>query len=359
MKKRKFYSSKKRDVKWTEEPKGHEIDFADKYIGSASASDKFDKRRKSYQLAQKKKKKENVLKRLKAIGAVLICLVIVCIGYTAMDVHMTRNAKPLSHIGNGDDENEISISDLALDISAYKVESVSLDASVMLSSVTNELTEAGFNSLVFDAKRSDGTIGYASSLATIDTFSAVSNASSNPKNSIKQLIDNDILPIARICCYQDNLAPNQDGAIALKNGKRLYADKDGNTYLNPNSPMTYSYIKDIITELNEYGITVFILSGCNLPEEISDKYEDGFDKLSSKLNKDFNSGIKLLEEVNVSISGRDAETGKITSSAIRSEIAKLDKINKNQILFITTKADSDKVKAQLSKNNFNCYVIGE
>lgn len=357
MKKRKFYSDKKRDKKWTEEPKGHEIDFAEKYIGEGSYSDKYDEKRPAYQVSQKNKKRAKRNKRIRSIASVALCLLIIGVGYTTMDAYMIRHNKPLTHIGNGNTSNEVNISGLALDISATKVESVSLDSSVMLSSVTNELLSNGYTALVFDAKRSDGTIGYASTLASIDTFSAISNASSNPKSSIKQLIDNDILPIARICCYMDNIVPNQDSTAALKINGKLYKDENGNTYLNPNSDSAYSYIKDIITELNGYGVNVFILNGFDLPEEISEAYADGFNEISKRLEKDFNSSIKFLQEVDVNINGKDAETGKITNSAIRKEIAKLDKISNNQILFISTKADNNRIKAQLSRNDFNCYVI--
>lgn len=359
MKKRKFYSDKKRDTKWTEEPKGHKIDFAEKYIGEGNYSDKYDEKRPQYQISKKNKKRAKRNKLIRSIASVVLCLVIVGVGYTTMDAYMIRHEKPLAHIKEGDSTNEINISNLALDISASKIESVSLDSSVMLSSVTNELLKNGYTSLVFDAKRSDGTIGYASTLASIDTFSAVSNASTHPAGSIKQLIDNDILPIARICCYEDSIVPLQDNTAALKQNGKVYEDENGKTYLNPNSDSAYSYIKDIISELNGYGVTVFILYGCDLPEEMSEKYSDGFDNLAKRLDNDFNSSIKILEEVDVSIDGKDPETGKVTNTAIRKEINDFEKINNNQILYVSTKADAKRVKTQLNRNDFNCYVIEE
>lgn len=358
MKKRKFYNEKKRNTKWTEPPKGHEIDFADKYIGDGPGSDKYDSKRPSYQVSEKNKKRQKRTKRLKAALTIVLCVLFISAGYTTMDVYMLRNAKPLTHIGSNDDKNEINLADMTLNICATKVESVSLDSSVMLSSVTNELTENGFSGLVFDAKRENGTIGYASSLASIDTFSAISNASSQPQASIKQLINNDILPIARICCYQDNVVPQQDSTAALKHNSKLYKDENGNTYLNPNSDSAYSYIKDIIGELHTFGIDVFILYGCDLPKDVQGKYNDGFDSIAKKLSEDFNSEIKLLEEIDLTIYGKDAETGEITSTAIKNELSGIEKPNKNQILCISTKANLKKVINQLNKNNFNCYVIG-
>lgn len=358
MKKRKYYSEKKRNTKWTQPPKGHEIDFADKYIGDGTQSDMYDSKRPSYQASVKKKKKEKRIKQLKTVLSIVLCIAIVGVGYTAMDVYMIRHAKPLTHLGEGKNDNEIKIADMSLNINAAKVESVSLDSSVMLSSVTNELSANGFTGLVFDAKRDDGTIGYASSLASIDTFSAISNASSQPQASIKQLIDNDILPIARICCYQDNVVPLQDSTAALKPNGKLYKDENGNTYLNPNSDSAYSYIKDIIAELHGYGVDVFILYGFDLPSDVQGKYGDGFSNISKRLNEDFNSEIKLLEEIDKTIYGKDAETGKITNSQIRKELDEIEKPNNNQILNISTKVDYKRVINQLNRKNFNCYFIG-
>ena len=45
MKKKRFYNNKKRNEKWTEQPQGRKISFADKYIDSGSGSDKYDNRR--------------------------------------------------------------------------------------------------------------------------------------------------------------------------------------------------------------------------------------------------------------------------------------------------------------------------
>lgn len=357
MKKRKFYSNKKRDKKWTEQPKGHKIDFAEKYIGEGSYSDKYDEKRPAYQISKKNKKRAKLNKRLRNVATIALCLVIVGCGYTMMDAYMLRHDKPLSHIGYVDNSDEVNFADIALDISATKVESVSLDNSVMLSSVTNELQANGYTSLVFDAKRSDGTIGYASSLASIDTFSAISNASSRPEASIKKLIENDILPIARISCYKDNVVPSQDSTAALKINDKIYRDKNGNTYLNPNSDSAYSYIKDIITELTGYGVKVFILNECDLPSDISNAYADGFDEICAKLEKDFDYSIKLLQEVDTNIKGKNPETGSFSADIISSEISSIDKLSQKQILFISTQADKKFVKNQLDINSFNCYVI--
>ena len=357
MKKRKsFYNNKKRNQKWTEEDKGRKIDFADKYIEGGDVSDKFDSKRpkqtKNY--AKKKAKKQ---KRLKNLAIAVMCLVLICVGYIAMDVHMTRRESAID-LSSASGSEESGMKDINLQFSSFKTDSISLDSSVMLSSVINDVSSSGFTSITFDAKRSDGTIGYSSALASVDTFSALSSPASKPQSSFKELIANDILPIARISCYKDNIVPNYmpEAAITAKNGK-VYKDSESNTYLNPDSETAYNYIKDIITELNSMGVSVFVLCDTDLPEDIAKSYHGGFDALSNKLYNDIGNGIKLLEEKDVTVTGRDKSSGKVTNAAIKEEIDAFEKIDKNKTYYITSKVDTKQLTAQLEKKNIKSYII--
>ena len=238
-------------------------------------------------------------------------------------------------------------------------ESVSLDNSTMLTSVINDVHNFSANSITFDAKREDGTIGYRSSLATIDTYGAVSDVGSDSVGSIKQLIDNDILPVARICCYKDNVLPSQNRNFAVTKGKKLYTDSNGNNYLNPNNEQVYNYILDIVRELKGYGVQVFVLYGCDLPSDISDKYNDGFKKLAKRLQSDLGGDVKLLKEVDVKVTGRDAESGNITNSAIDKEIKNFDKLSDNQIYYISTSLDTTRVYNHVANAGVERFIIAQ
>lgn len=358
MKKKRFYNNKKRNEKWTEEPVGRKIDFADKYVEGDSYTDKYDsKRPNSFEKEKQRKRKQKTITR--AI-AVVLSLVLICTGYTVMDIYMTRHAVPAEIIGTNQQTEQGAMSELAFDIKAYQIDSVSLDSSVMLSSTIHEIDQLGYTSIVFDAKRVDGTIGYSSELASIDTYGAINSPASQPKKSTKELLANDILPIARISCYQDNVVPVKSNDMAIfKDESHLYTDKDGNYYLNPESDLTYNYLKDIISELHSYGINVFVLTGCNLPEDITEGYHDGFDTLAQKLNNDFDGNIKLIEEIDVVIKGIDAESGDVKDSAISSEIEALEALDKNKIYYITTSVDKEKVLNRLNKNDTFSYIVGK
>lgn len=354
-KRKSFYDNKHRNQKWTEEPVGRPIDFADKYIDDGSGSDKYDnKRAYSKEKAAKKERKQN---RIKAILGAVIGVLLICIGYTTMDVYMTRQAEPAEALSNIETDETADLTKVIIEAKSMKIDSVTLDSSVMLSAIINDAQDGQFSSVTFDVKREDGTIGYASNLASVDAYNTISSPASSPAASVKQLLSNDILPIARICCYKDNIVPEQDKTTAIMHGEKLYSDDNGNKYLNPNSPATYNYLRDIIKECYDNGITVFVLYGCDLPSDVTGHYNDGFDELAKKLNAEFKGKIKLLEEIDVEIDGKDPETGKTSISVIKENMAKLPKANKDQIYFITTSAEKDKVLYQFEKNSIGRYII--
>jgi hypothetical protein len=357
MKKRKrFYNNKKRNQKWTEEEKGRKIDFADKYIKGGETSDKYDsKRPKSVKNSAKQKAKRQ--KRMKNLIIALICLAIISVGYTAMDVHMLRK-ESVNNPKSVTQSNDSAMRDIEMRFSSLKTDSIGLDSSVMLSSIIDNASKMGFNAITFDAKRSDGTIGYASKLASVDTYNALSSPASKPKASVKELLANDILPIARIACYKDNVAPAYLSQAAITNEKgKLYKDEDKNTYLNPNSELAYSYIKDIVSELSSMGVSVFILCDTKLPDEISESYSDGFETLANKLYSDIGTNIKLLEEIDVSIYGKDESSGEISKAAIEKEIASFETADKNKTYYISSQLDKKLITEQLEKNNIISYTL--
>lgn len=306
-------------------------------------------------IAQKKKDKRQ--KSFKRFLIAVLCLALIGVGYTGMDIYITRHAVPAENINIGKNQKSY-LSKIDLALNATLVDSISLDGSIMLESVIEEVHTNAHNSIIFDAKRSDGTIGYASNLASIDTYGATSNASSNPKASTKTLLEYDILPVARIACYKDNVAPAQNGTLAIMQGDRYYT-KNGNTYLNPNSEDAYAYIRDIIRELNTFGVTIFVLSDCDLPDELGDQYKDGFKALSTKLTNDLGTGVKFIEQVDVEVTGVDPADGKITNKMIKKEISDFPKLGDNQIYCVTTKLDNHRVEQLLKESNVSSYFIGE
>lgn len=366
MKKKRFYKNVERNQKWTEEEIGHPIDFADKYLSDEGIySDKFDYMRPK--IKKKRRKKAKLEKLFKHLGIAVACLLIISVGYTGMDIYMQRHAMPeklsdISSISSG------AINEVSLDLKSKYTQSVSLDGSVMLDAVITELTEGGYNSVAFDLKRSEGSIAYKSALANVDTYGAVAFPATDLKTSVERLTSQDILAVGRVYCYLDNLVPEKDHSSALLNGNGVpYRDSKDNTYLNPNSETAYKYIKDIISETMDMGITVFVLDGVNLPEEIADDYNDGFEYLSQRLYNDLGTGIKLLEAVNITLNENTAQTDDENGNGDNNNESNLNEIenkmsnnpDNSKVYFITTKADKTKTKENLEESGIPSYILAD
>lgn len=347
MKKRRFYSDKKRGKKWTEPVRGRKIDFADKYIESGTGSDKFDNKRPT---VRKKLFTPDRLRRFAKNLIIAVCsFAIICVGYTVMDIYMDLNSMPEISVKP---EAQLSYRELQLQLKGKQVESMSLDAGVMLDAVIDEAQSEGYASIVFDAKRPDGTIGYNSTLATVGAYGAISsNSSDDIESSVKKCEENDILPVARVSLYKDNIAPYIDLNMAVQKGKTQYKDGWGNTYLNPNSDSAYEYIKSIIEELKSKGVRIFLLEDYKLPDEISDDYYDGFDSVSKLLYIEFNDDIKLLQAVDIEIESK-------SSDKIKKELEQSigDKTESDRVYYIST-SEPEKVKTALEKMGVSNYVI--
>ena len=349
MKRKRFYNNKKRNQKWTEPEQGRKIEFADKYVEGGEA-DKFNPNRTSSKSYNAKSAKKNET-RLKRFIIFVSCVLIISVGYTAMDVYVVRHAEPAQNAIEDVSNNEGTLSQMDMNFYARLTDGISLDASVMLSSVINEAQSNGFGSLAFEAKRADGTIGYDSKLASVETFNVESSFGAKPEQSIKQMLANDIMPIAVISCYKDNTLPVQAQGAAITKGKKLYTDEDGNTYLNPDSDFAYNYIKDIISELVTYGVNVFVLKDTALPEDISKDYNDGFKEISKKLYNDLDANIKFLNPVEVSVTKREPVKKQITKMKTD------NKVTKNDVYVISSKISDKKLRSELVKNGVNSFII--
>ncbi|MCD7723789.1 MAG: hypothetical protein LUH82_07615 [Clostridiales bacterium] len=349
MKKNRFYSNKKRNLKWTEEAQGRQIDFADKYAGGIY-SDKFDYLRPKPKKKKKRISAETALKIARGCGAVIISIALIFMGYTVMDVYMLRHQMPALSQAESDSAN---IMETTIKAKGKYIESVSLDGGEMLDSTARLLADSGYSSAVFDIKRQDGTVAYQSGLSNIDAFSAISFAADDLAGSVRALTGSNILSIGLIYCYLDNIAPAKDTAMAVLNEDgTLYTDSAGNTYLSPDSDEAYNYIKDIIEECVDNGITVFALAGLELPDSAAGSESGSFETLSKRLYSDIGSGIKLLEVQSVSIEyGEDTDV-----SEIEEQVSELkDLSGEDKIYFIESEyAD---IKELLDENEILSYII--
>lgn len=351
MKKKRFYDNKRRGEKWTEPEVGRSIDFADKYVEPRTVSSAaYDRRAR-----QKKAFAENKLTAkqfFKRCAMVLGCLLLVAAGYLIMDVYMERNAMPAE---SGEEDAGGVISTVKLDVLSRQIDSLSLDGAVMLDAVIDDVERGGYSAVAFDLKRADGTIGYNSSLATIVSAGAVSSPASDLKASVDKLMQNDLLAVGRMTCYPDNVLTDGSPSLAIQAEGAVYKNDAGSAYLNPDREEVYQYIKNIVEEAAGLGVSVFILDGTELPEEISGQYQDGFDVLVNRLTADLGQDIRYLKPISVSLSAKE------TKSIEKEVIEKMSRQpGKNEIYSVTcTESNRQAVKQILDEGGYTCYVLAE
>lgn len=350
MKKKRFYKNVKRNQKWTEDVQGRRIDFADKYADGGIYSDKFDYLRpKKKSGSRKLKAYQKVQKLFKLIPIIILAFAVLNLGYAGMSVYMKRHAMP--DISGTDGNSQGGFNHSAVELSCEYIDAVSLDGSDILNSVLSEAQAGSYNSVALDIKRSDGTVSYRSGLANIDAFGATAFAATDLKGSVKKLARRDILSVGIVYCYLDNLAAAADPSMAILNGDgSLYEDPRGNIYLDPDSELAYNYIKDIIAEVSKQGITVFLLRGVDLPGDISDGYNDGFEALAARLYGDIGTDIKLIEAVEIALDEEDIENV--------AEIISND-LNDSQTYYIITSADKTLTKEKLEESGISSYILAE
>ena len=350
MRKKRFYKNVKRNQKWTEDVQGRRIDFADKYADGGIYSDKFDYLRpKKKSRSRRLEAYKRVQKLLKLIPIAILALAVLNLGYAGMSVYMKRHAMP--DFSGTDGNSQGGFNHSVVELNCEYIETASLDGSDILDSVLSEAQAGSYNGVAFDIKRSDGTVSYKSNLANIDAFNATASVATDLKGSVKKLIRKNILCVGIIYCYLDNLAPSADPSMAILNGDgSVYEDQRGNTYLDPNSELAYNYIKDVIAEVSKQGITVFLLKGVNLPEDVSGNYKDGFEALAGRIYGDLGTDIKLIEAVDTELDEKDIED-------IEAKIS--NGLNDSQAYYITTSADRALTKEKVEESGISSYILAE
>ena len=350
MRKKRFYKNVKRNQKWTEDVQGRRIDFADKYADGGIYSDKFDYLRpKKKSGSRKLKAYQKVQKLFKLIPMVILALAVLNLGYAGMSIYMKRHAMP--DIAGTDGYSQGGFNHSVVKLSGEYIDAVSLDGSDILDSVLSEAQTGSYNSVAFDIKRSDGTVSYRSGLVNIDAFGATAFAATDLKGSVNKLAQRNILSVGIVYCYPDNIVPSADPSMAIQNEDgSLYEDSRGNTYLDPDSELAYNYIRDIIVEVKEQGITAFILRGVDLPEDISGSYNDGFEALAARLYGDIGTDIKLIEAVGITLDEEDLDN---IADIISNEL------NDSQTYYVITSADKTSTKEKLEESGILSYILAE
>lgn len=244
--------------------------FIEKYLYGENYSDKYDSLRGKQ---KDETKKAYNLHYLRLTALVAGCAALFCFGYFTMCVMMERNAMPSvlpsdtpPAVSDNTDLPDINQTNIGLQ--AKLISSDYLDGGVMVESIIRETLNEGYNAVLFDLKRPNGTLAYQSALTSAETFHAVAAPGSKVKESVAMLLENNIIPLARIYCFSDDTATAADPSLAVAaQAGGLWKDREGHAWLNPYQSYAIRYLTEIILEAESLGISNIILDGVELPGE--------------------------------------------------------------------------------------------
>ena len=112
----------------------------------------------------------------------------------------------------------------------------------------NLVNQNKINSVVIDIKEVDGKVAFDMSKFKFGKIKPKnSNIIKNPKKLIEELHKRGIYTIARIVVFKDKILAEKrpDLALQLKNTHKVWTDRGGKKYLDPNSKEVWEYIKNI------------------------------------------------------------------------------------------------------------------
>lgn len=293
-KRRNYYGTASYGKKWTEEPQGRPIDFADKYIVSGSYYDKFD-----YKREKPKKKRMTPESRRKWLQNLIIAvcvIVLVGTGYTVMDLYMLRVSPPadtaVESVGAG------STAGVPAPGRAAVASAGDLDGADRVAALAAQCAESSCTTVLAELKRADGTLGYQSRLDQVAQAGAVSAPAPDLSGSVAALQESGVVLAAHIFCFQDSLAAAAmpDAALHSTQGT-LFADSAGSMYLDPQSTDAYNYIKNIIEEIAQSGVRAFVLDGCTFPAGTVYYGQDVYAELKERLQNDLGSACTFYRAV--------------------------------------------------------------
>ncbi len=171
--------------------------------------------------------------------------------------------------------------------------------SEMLSNYIANIKSLGYNAVVLELKKEDGTIYYSTQNEMAASVKAVSpDAIQNLPEVVLQLKNENIIPIAQIHAFKDKIATKNSAAKILytkHEGWSWFDAANGKPWLNPYSSEAQQYVTALACELADLGFENVMVSSIMFPD------------VSSFVNADFGpleqtiSHAEILSQYTVSL----------------------------------------------------------
>jgi hypothetical protein len=143
-----------------------------------------------------------------------------------------------------------------------------LSNTAALNSFITQAKAAGINLVVIDLKAEDGVVNYASKIPEVQGTGLVATGAPDASVAAKALAAAGIIPAARICAFQDPLAPSaMRGTGVMYSGDHTinWLDPTQKRWLNPYNATAQKYITDLAVEAVSLGYKQVFVDSLTFP----------------------------------------------------------------------------------------------
>lgn len=262
-------------------------------------------------------RRRNMVKGIKAAASVVVVAALVFFGYSI--------ASPLINLASGKWKPPVTKSSASSKATSSKAKTSSSSASsksittaakvrgvylpkqylsdtAALNTFITQAKAAGVNLAIIDLKAEDGVVNYASKVQEIQGTDAVSSNAPDASAAAKALTAAGITPAARICAFEDPIAPSAirgSGVLYSKNHSMNWLDPSNKRWLNPYSTIAQQYITDLADEAVSLGYKQIFVDSLTFPTKGNPDSQGYYgDNLTSKEQCISNFTAALKKSVN-------------------------------------------------------------
>jgi hypothetical protein len=152
---------------------------------------------------------------------------------------------------------------------ANRAGSSAVDDTTYLDRIIDAIDWSELNALVITVKADNGWVAYDARSALAEKYGTIAPTKGirDLDALLQRLADHDIIPIARITCFKDNILTNKrpDMAVQTPDG-RVWVDSQGYSFLNPYNHEVWEYVTQIAEDVASRGFREIQLDYVRFPD---------------------------------------------------------------------------------------------
>ncbi|MGM0874617.1 MAG: putative glycoside hydrolase [Bacillota bacterium] len=162
--------------------------------------------------------------------------------------------------------------------------------------LTSMIKNTDLNAMVIDIKDDFGNLTYQPDKSS-PFYSISKNYIKNPKNVLKTLEKEQIYPIARVVVFKDTVLANNNPELSFKEGKNVWKNGRGESFVNPFLQEVWDYNVNIAIEAAKLGFQEIQFDYVRFPEGFERRDDELTYSAGKYANSDQNNVQKRVTAV--------------------------------------------------------------